>query len=411
MINLFKRPFLLHNSIQHYSWGSRNQDAYIPKLLEIVPEPDTPYAELWMGAHTSAPSKIEVEGEILPLNELIHRFPELFLGPAVASRFKNTLPFLFKVLSAAEALSIQTHPSKGQALLLHKTNPVHYPDDNHKPEIAIALDSLTAFVGFSSYSSIRKNIDKYPEIARFFGLEALADLFPTTKLTRTRQYEKIRELYLTFIHLTQTKTELYKYYVSELAKRLAQKIHRISFRERLFLESFEKYNSNDAGLFSIFFLRIVKLKSGEAICMNTGLPHAYLKGNIIECMANSDNVVRAGLTPKYQDIPTLITILDYSPNSVKIVKPDYSQQEIQYPVFTPEFKISRMNRITGYRELSTKNKIEMLLVLEGNGAIEWDSPTKKIPIKTGQSFIIPAVLGKYKIRPEIPLTLFRVQVP
>ncbi|OQA94318.1 MAG: Mannose-6-phosphate isomerase [Chloroflexi bacterium ADurb.Bin222] len=147
------RPFRLHNAIQPYPWGSRGAEAFIPRLLGIPAAPEQPYAELWIGAHPNAPSRVFLGDEPLSLATLIAREPVAMLGAAVAQRFDNQLPFLFKVLSAAEPLSIQAHPDKVQAERLHARDPQHYPDANHKPEVAIALDRLTALAGLKSAAS------------------------------------------------------------------------------------------------------------------------------------------------------------------------------------------------------------------------------------------------------------------
>ncbi|HEY3342559.1 MAG TPA: mannose-6-phosphate isomerase, class I, partial [Anaerolineae bacterium] len=141
------RPYLMHNQVQHYEWGTHDGDAYIPQLLGITPQAGQPYAELWMGAHPKAPSTVVVDGHDIPLDQWIAAHAQELLGHAVAARFDNGLPFLLKVLAAGEALSIQAHPNKAQARLLRASDPAHYPDDNHKPEIAIAIDSLTAVMG------------------------------------------------------------------------------------------------------------------------------------------------------------------------------------------------------------------------------------------------------------------------
>ncbi|MDO9547454.1 MAG: mannose-6-phosphate isomerase, class I [Candidatus Marinimicrobia bacterium] len=411
MHDILKKPFRLHNTIQHYKWGPTPPDAFIPQLLGIDGEKNTNYAELWIGAHPSAPSKIKIEDDLVPLNDLIHRFPDLILGKYVAGRFNNSLPFLFKVLSAAEVLSIQTHPTKGQAELLHKTEPRHYPDTNHKPEIAIALDSLTALAGFATYYQCHKTVLHYPEIAGFLGRDALSDLFPLRKLSRKQQSEQLRQMYQTFIHLTQTKPGLYQRSVNALARRLRSKQLRRSRRENLFLDALEKYGSSDVGLFSLFLLRMITLKAGEAIAISPGIPHAYIKGNIIECMANSDNVVRAGLTKKFQDTHTLMTILDYTPNPIQIISPVQTDNGYEYPVFTPEFKISRSELAKGSQTYQTGKQIEIILVTKGAGTLKWNSVKQSEIIKKGYSFIIPGILDNYTIHSEKPMTIFRVQIP
>ncbi|MBU0712883.1 mannose-6-phosphate isomerase, class I [bacterium] len=411
MHDILKKPFRLYNTIQHYKWGSTLPDAFIPQLLGIDGEKNTNYAELWIGSHPNAPSKIKIEDDLVSLNDLIHRFPDLILGKYVADRFNNKLPFLFKVLSAAEALSIQAHPSKGQAELLHKTDPQHYPDTNHKPEIAIALDSLTALAGFATYYQCHKTVLRYPEITGFLGRDALSDLFPLRKLSRKQQSEKLRQMYQTFIHLTQTKPGLYQRSVNALAKRLRSQQIRRSSRENLFLDTLKKYGSSDVGLFSLFLLRMIRLKAGEAIAITPGIPHAYVQGNIIECMANSDNVVRAGLTKKFQDTRTLMTILDYTPNPVQIIKPIQSENEYNYPVFTSEFKISRLELASGSQILNTTNQLEIFLIINGFGILSWDYNENKEKISKGQSYIVPGILDNYTITSRSPMTIFRVQIP
>ena len=119
LTNFSPQPYKLYNTIQNYEWGTRNEAAYIPHLLGIPTEPDTPYAELWIGAHPKAPSKIEIDGAKVSLNKVIEMHPAECLGAYVCKNFSSTLPFLLKVLSAAHALSIQTHPNKSQARRLH----------------------------------------------------------------------------------------------------------------------------------------------------------------------------------------------------------------------------------------------------------------------------------------------------
>ncbi|RKY57986.1 MAG: mannose-6-phosphate isomerase, class I [Candidatus Neomarinimicrobiota bacterium] len=411
MNNLLNKPFYLYNAVQHYKWGTVTPDAIIPELLGIEAEKSKPYAELWIGAHPSAPSLISIDNKKLPLNDLIQRFPDLILGPEVARKFDNQLPFLFKILSADEALSIQAHPTKSQAELFHKNDPDHYPDNNHKPEIAIALDSLTALAGFITYYQCRKTILRYPEIGDFLGRDALSDIFPSHRLSREQQKNHIRRLYQDIVHLSQTKKELYQKYVDELATRLKSKKTRRTTHENIFLQAREKYGNSDVGLFSLFFLRLLNLKTNEALCIAPGIPHAYIKGNIIECMANSDNVVRAGLTPKFQDINTLMTILDYSPNSIRPVKPKQSDGEFRYPVFTAEFKITRYEITENCHHFRTGNRVEFFLCLKGNGVLQWKTGKSSLKISRGSSFIIPGNLKEYSITAKTALTIFRVQIP
>lgn len=411
MSTIFNQPFLLHNPIQNYLWGTRNRAAFIPQLIGKKPKPDKPYAELWMGAHPNNASAIKVEDKLLPLQELIRRFPEEILGKDVIRQFGQQLPFMLKIVSAAEPLSIQAHPSKGLAVLLHKNDPTHYPDDNHKPEIAIALNSLTLLAGFSSYPKLHTTIKKYPEISQFFKTKALANIFPDTRLSKAQKSYHIRTLYHTFVHLYRTKPLLYQEKTAALAQRLQSK-SRLSHREKLYLEVFQKYGNQDIGLFTIFFLQLINLKPGEALYIHPGMPHTYLKGNIIECMANSDNVARAGLTHKYQDIRTLTAILDYSAKPVRIIKSSDSLPELHYPTPTAEFAVTRFSLASNNPHYFTTNgRVEMLLVLEGKGLIQWSNSGQIIPFHRSDSFLIPALVGDYQVSADPACTIYRVQVP
>ena len=177
MERVYARPYKLKNKIQNYEWGTKNNKAFIPGFLGIPAEPDVPYAELWIGAHPKAPSEIEIDGILYPLNKVIEQFPVERLGQYASEKFGNKFPYLLKVLSAARALSIQTHPNKKQAVKLHAADPVNYPDDNHKPEIAIALDSLTAIAGFRPVIDIIANLKKYPQLQKFASEAFIEKLF------------------------------------------------------------------------------------------------------------------------------------------------------------------------------------------------------------------------------------------
>ena len=410
MSSIFNQPFLLHNPIQNYQWGTRNQAAFIPQLMGTKPKPDKPYAELWMGAHPSNSSTIEVEDKLLPLHALIRRFPAEILGKDLKNQFGQQLPFMLKVVSVAEPLSIQAHPSKGLAFLLHKNDPDHYPDDNHKPEIAVALDSLTLLAGFASYRELRTTIEKYPEIAQFFKTEALTNIFPGTPIVKEQQTELIRLLFQTFVHLYSTKPLLYQEKTAALARRLRSK-SRLTIHEKLFLSAYQKYSKKDIGLFSIFFLRLVNLKQGEGLYLHPGIPHTYLRGNLLECMASSDNVIRSGLTRKFQDVNTLMTALDYSDKLIKILKPSSSLAEIHYPTPAAEFTLSRFSIANKRQLFPTAGRVEILLVLEGLGTIRWGKPRQRMAIHRGQSLIIPAIVGEYSVTGKPACTVYRVRVP
>jgi mannose-6-phosphate isomerase len=168
------RIYRLRNQVQHYAWGPRGPEGLIPQLLGIASEvgAETHVAELWLGAHPKAPSRVLLDGASgagLPLDELVAAQPLAVLGAETAERFEAEWPFLLKVLSAAEPLSIQVHPNREQAQALHSRDPEHYPDSNHKPEIAIALSGLEALAGLKRPTEVQRTLAAYPALAAFVG--------------------------------------------------------------------------------------------------------------------------------------------------------------------------------------------------------------------------------------------------
>lgn len=397
------KPYPLFNTIQNYSWGSRGKHAFIPQLLGIEAESSKTYAELWIGAHPNAPSQILLDRNKYPLNKVINTYPELILGMTVSQKFSRELPFLFKVLSAREALSIQTHPDKKTAEYLHQKDPEHYPDDNHKPEIAIAIDRLKALVGFRQDKEIKKVLKRYPEIGQFIGQKIISEYMAGN--SDEKAFKRLFEIMM-------TKAENEPESLDSLCSQMAFNINRKdnpSERDNLFIELREKYGA-DIGLIVIYFLNLINLKEGEAVFLKAGVPHAYLAGNIIECMANSDNVVRAGLTPKYKDIETLVKITDYSSGYPEIQKPTSDSRKIvKYKAPVKEFTILRYQLNAGDElKINTEFKIEILLSMEGKQKII--TPQKNIIIKKGQSVLLPGCLERYRIQSEKNSLLFRVTI-
>jgi mannose-6-phosphate isomerase len=402
------RPYLLDNQIQHYAWGTRGKEAFIPRLLGMEPEPDTPYAELWMGAHPNAPSHVVLDGERVSLRQLIDQHPREILGQPVVERFSGQLPFLFKVLSTAESLSIQAHPTKAQARRLHARDPEHYPDDNHKPELAVALDSLTVLTGFKPFPGILEMLARYPELAEFVGREITDELKRAERADAQRQRALLRELYATLVERSVDQPEDLTAATGRLAERLRAS-NDLREEEGLFLDLREKYSGADIGLFTLFLLNLVHLEEGQGVFIDADIPHAYLEGNIVECMANSDNVVRAGLTPKFKDVETLVDILTYEMGPPRIIEPD-AAAEVVYRTPAPEFRVSRLRLEPGQeRAESTGGGPAVLLVTRGDAGIRWTGGETEL--RRGQSVLIPALVEAFSLLAETPVELFKVTVP
>ena len=232
-----------------------------------------------------------------------------FYGPGnETSSEHGDLPFLFKVLSINQALSIQAHPNKTLAKILRQNDPKNYPDANHKPEMLIAIsDIFEAMCGFSLPSQITENFKNYPELTEICSKENVDKFLSNHSETALRQC---------FSSMMNRNDEFIKEKFESLKSRLSEKkSDDLSYLDTLYLRLAKQY-PNDVGCFSVYLLNCLKLKKGEAIYLSANVPHAYLFGDGVECMACSDNVVRAGLTPKFKDVNVLCEMLDYSMRSI-----------------------------------------------------------------------------------------------
>ena len=292
-----RQIYELESGVQHYAWGCRSRDGKKPYIADLLGETagNSPWAELWIGAHPSLCSKIVANGAKEPLSDFIAENPQGCLGAETLNAGFQTLPFLLKVLSCERALSIQSHPDKKSAERLHERSPRKYPDDNHKPEIMIALTPFRAMAGFRKAEDALKDLDRLSCIHDWRQVfEAAMDITP-------------RVLCETLLNLP---SSLIRTILTNLQKELESKEMRTE-REQLVLDLI-KQNPCDRGVLFGFLLNIIELKPGEFLYIPPNEPHAYLCGTGVECMANSDNVIRAGLTPKFIDIRALLGTLTAS---------------------------------------------------------------------------------------------------
>lgn len=395
------------NRVQPYSWGERGKQAFIARLLDTEPAGNEPYAELWMGTHPNAPSAVIVGGQAVPLAGLIAAHPREILGSAVHRRFGSSLPFLFKVLSAAEPLSIQVHPDRAQAERLHARDPEHYPDGNHKPEVAIALDGLSALVGFKPFAGIVAALQRYPELTGFVGADVARQL---TQARRPSSEEECALLRLFYSSLLQRSLS-HPQDLGEATSRLATRLRLVASpnrEEALFLDLQQRYEGPDVGPFSALLLNYVQLEPGQGIFIPAGVPHAYLRGNIIECMAASDNVVRLGLTTKFVDIPALLQVLTYELAPLPVIEPAPGAEAV-YHTPAAEFQVTRLRLGTGEQVRRASVGPQILLTLQGQALIRWREGS--FGLRRGQSAFLPHCLGEYELVAETPAELYRAEVP
>ena len=400
-----RKVFQLIPGVQSYDWGIQGasssrvaQFAAATSQLNFQPQDDKPYAELWMGTHPSMPSRIILasdDRDYEPLSSYLAAHPEL-IGEKVTAKFSDEkpgcLPFLFKVLSVGKALSIQAHPDKTLGQRLHAQRPDVYKDPNHKPEMAIAL---TAFRGFCGFRPLREILDFVQAVDEFAQLVQLdqAELDKATRLTDEEKDEVEIKAILKkiFGNLMNSPAEKYEVLAANLSSRFqAGTIQGVPEEERQLVLKLSSEFPNDVGIFCTFLLNIATLQPGQALFLQANEPHAYLEGEILECMASSDNVVRAGLTPKLRDTTTLVEMCTYQSGRdrgrLEPTKWDKASGEVEAWLYDPpieEFSVVTM-KVRGEATNDGVDGPSVVLVLEG--VVELDG----LRLETGQLAFVGA---------------------
>jgi mannose-6-phosphate isomerase len=400
-----RRPLILENSIQEYRWGSHTA---IQQLMGKM-QTDAPWAELWMGAHPKAPSRVNIDGKWIGLDALIRQFPDEILGAAAASRFNNTLPFLFKILAADEPLSLQVHPdqtrarsgfARENALGIPIGDPArNYRDPSHKPECLCALTPFTVLKGF-------RGIDEIHSILKRLCPHGFASLIQetATPVSKNLKYvydnEKqpvdhaVRQFYALLLALpTYQKTAI----IAEAAKNARQDAAGdpiCAWVDRLY-----QYYPEDIGILAPALMNLITLTPGQALFLESGELHAYLQGMGIEIMANSDNVLRGGLTVKHMDTNELLSVVRFDSTPIEILIPEaMAPNEFRYPVQTEEFVLSMIDidKSITYSAPADRS-VEMLLCTRGNARLVYPGPGGEITLRPGGSVIAPAISGPYQL--------------
>lgn len=336
---------------QNYLWGKSSEESLICNHLQKDKiNEELPYAELWIGAHPKSSGQISSE---LSLNEHIKKNPSFCLGSTL-ELFGNKLPFLLKILSVRTPLSIQAHPDKKLAKMLHSQRPDIYPDDNHKPEIAVALSTLDLLVGFKDPKEILEYTETYPAIK-----------IASNYVDPTKDLKQFLKNIMDY-----PKQGLLGLFNSMQRKMKLKDLATLKIEEQYFLKTFKnEFPEGDHGLFGFFIFQFVRLKSGEAIEIKENTPHCYLYGDLVECMANSDNVVRAGLTNKYCDAETLIEMLNFKNTSQNVLTKIVNIEDLKITEFISSYKEFKLINITGSNfnyEYLTKNRPSIIFNLEGS---------------------------------------------
>ena len=368
----------LINSVQNYAWGSKTA---LTDLYSIANPNNLPMAELWMGAHPKSSSKIEdASGQARSLRDVIDADKAVLLGDKVAQRF-GELPFLFKVLCADQPLSIQVHPNKQASEIgFAKENAAgipldaaerNYKDPNHKPELVFALTPFLAMNAFREFSEIISLLQPVAgasnAIAHFLenpNAEALSQLFAS--LLNMQGEEKSHALAVLKAALESQQGEPW-----ETIRLIAQ------------------FYPDDSGLFSPLLLNVVKLNPGEAMFLFAETPHAYLQGVALEVMANSDNVLRAGLTPKYIDIPELVANVKFvaKPAAELLTQPVKNGAELDFPIPAEDFAFS-LHDLSQTETTIAQESAAILFCVEGEATLH--KGEQRLVLKPGESAFVAA---------------------
>jgi len=393
----------LQGSVQHYAWGGYR---FIPDLVGLNNSEKKPHAELWLGAHPKAPATAVINEQNVPLTDLIDNATTTVLGKKVISQFGKNLPFLFKVLDVRDMLSIQVHPSKNQAengfsianeknIALDAPNR-SYKDANHKPEVHVALTDFWMLHGFRPEDDIARQLKNVPEFAELLSV-----------------FEKkgLKGLYSTVMRMPQNQ-------VDEMLNPLIERLENINHLDkdhpdywaRQAAESFPLPKGHrDRGLFSIYLFNLLHLKPGQGTFQPAGVPHAYLQGVNIELMANSDNVLRGGLTKKYIDVEALLDIVDYQGREPEILTgQSVSPREQVYPVPVSDFQLSRISLVSG--DAIQLNEPAPSIGLVMDGIMFCHANGSKRRLERGDAFFIPAATN-CRLISEYTTTLYRATVP
>jgi mannose-6-phosphate isomerase len=396
--NLFK----LTGKVQHYQWGGYS---FLPDLLNIPNMEGNPFAEYWLGAHDNFPAAIEgAEPELL--NEYVHE-NSYVLGLDVARQF-GRLPYLLKVLDVKDMLSIQVHPSKASAVLeFEKENkagvPINdlkrnYKDDNHKPELMLALSDFWLLHGFKTEQGIRQTISAVNEFAFMLPLFEEGGYKKLYTFLMEMDQQKVNDILEPLIERI---TPLY-------TGNILQKNDANFWAARAAL-TFNQQGIIDRGIFSVYLLNLVNLKPGEAIFQGAGMLHAYLEGQNMEIMANSDNVLRGGLTPKHIDVAELIKHVSFTPTIPSVVR-GTKRTEFEEVYLSPaaDFQLSKLTITQDEPEEMVSTSTEIFFLFEGAAELT-EADGHKIKLERGEAAVAFAgshftVRGKKGI-------LFRASVP
>ena len=370
----------LQGCVKHYAWGGKQ---FIPELICLANEEEEPFAELWYGQHPACPS---VTSDGTTLRDLISSSPETFFTPKERKRWKNELPFLCKILDVEDMLSIQIHPDKKQAVKgFQEEENDNIPGDapertfrdrNHKPEMMYALSEFYLLHDFREEEEIQANLE------RFSSLKVLSEKFRTKGL---------ESFYRDFMKQSQD-------HINKDLGPFAREIKGMEIPEdpmipeywiKRAIDQFCTPRKVDRGILSFYLMNLVHLMPGEVVYQGSGILHAYLRGQNIEIMANSDNVIRGGLTSKYIDAEALGKLVRFDQRTIHYIQPEEanpSQKNFRSPV--EEFQLSVIE-LEPFNEFPVKT-VRVSLLFSTCNCLVVHSDTQQIRIERGEALLVRA---------------------
>jgi mannose-6-phosphate isomerase len=404
-MDLQTRIFKLKGKVQHYAWGGYD---FIPSLLGFENTAHVPCAEYWMGAHPSASSDLVSGKTSVSLNQLIQQDPAAIITQKVFLRF-GELPYLFKILDVKDMLSIQVHPSKAEAVKGFDAEekagiPIgapnrNYKDKNHKPEVMVALSEFWLLHGFKQKNRLE---------------EVLQDIYEFNLLLPLFRKEGYKSVYRMVMEMNQREVDMM---LRPLVRReLRRKANNELTKDQpgwwvcKLLEGNSVIVDIDRGLFSIYFFNIVNLSKGEAIFQGAGVPHAYLEGQNVELMANSDNVLRGGLTSKHIDVPELMKHTLFEGVTPVVIKRNNSGiVDQRYPCPVPDFGISKIELDGNAKYSAVASSLEIFIAIEGECVLNGANSANQVIKKGGAVAVLPN--EEYSITTSGHCLLFKAFVP
>ena len=375
-----QKAYKLQGKHRHYDWGGTQ---FIPALMGVENPNNEPYAEYWMGVHPAAVAEITTEQGVVLLDKMLADEGKMLLGEKTLANF-GALPYLYKVLDVANMLSIQAHPNKQNAILGYEKEEAagidlnatvrNYKDKNHKPEVMVALSEFWLLHGFLAPELLEARLK---EILQFNSLQAHF---------KGGDYEA---LYRFFMQLSAEDADyilkpLMLDAVRSVKSGSVDKSHPHWWANKYY-EGHVPEKNIDKGIFSIYILNIVQVAKYEGVFQGAGLLHAYLEGQNIELMANSDNVLRGGLTTKHVDVNELIQQVKFIPTYPNVLKGEaLNENEIAYPCPVPDFGLTKIALTKGETYTIHTSGLEMLLLYQGDIQLE------DILLKAGKVAMLPA---------------------